>query len=130
MNGISDEGSFEEIRDTIFSLWIDAADMCDCMKETTQKSLKTIKHILKDIHRARQVDGRFNPKKTFDAAGKKIKSIYIHHFMDADTFDLTRVRRCCTIYPKPDGRHYPLCAYNNLYRNPQPQPKTEDPDVA
>ena len=113
----SDEDSFEQIRSAIFSMWIDAPDQCDCMKETLQKSLYTIKHIIKDIDRVNEKTGKFNPKKTFDVASKKIKSIYIHHFMDADTFDLTRVRRCCTIYPKPDGKFYPMCAYNNLYRN-------------
>jgi len=113
----SDEASFEEIRETIFSIWMDAPGMCDCMKETAEKSLRTIKGLIREIHRANA--GGFDPKKTFDVAARKIKSIYIHHFMDADTFDLTRVRRCCTVYAKPHGKIYPLCAYNNLYRKNQ-----------
>ena len=35
---------------------------------------------------------------------RRVKSIFIHAFQDAETFDLARVRRCCNGYPQPDGR--------------------------
>lgn len=113
----SDEESFDEIKDTIFALWTESDNLGDEMKETSEKALKSIRQIIKDIRKAQCECGTFNSGKTFDIASRKIKSIFIHHFMDADTFDLTRVRRCCSVYPKPDGRFYPMCTYNNIYRD-------------
>lgn len=112
----TDEESFNDIRDTIFDIWAEADGVsgCRCSADESTMALKSVKSIIKDIQRNNS--GGFNPKKTFNTASRKIKSIYIHHFMDVDTFDLTRVRRCCTVYPKPDGRFYPLCSYNTLYR--------------
>ncbi len=115
----ADEESFEGIKDIIFSIWTDAEDLSPELRESTAKALKSIRGIIKDIQRANEGCGCHSAKRTFDTASRKIKSIYIHHFMDADTFDLTRVRRCCTIYPKPDGKFYPMCTYNNLYRKKQ-----------
>lgn len=37
-------------------------------------------------------------------------------FMDAETFDLSRVRRCCTVYAKENGQFYPMCVFNVLRR--------------
>ncbi len=45
-----------------------------------------------------------------------VKSIYVHAFMDEHTFDVDRVRKCCTHYALPDGRLMPGCAYNMLHR--------------
>ena len=45
------------------------------------------------------------------------KSIFIHAFQDAETFDLARARRCCNAYPQPDGSLMPACVYNVLRRN-------------
>jgi hypothetical protein len=43
-----------------------------------------------------------------------VKSIFIHHFMDRATFDLSRVVKCCNHYPQVDGRLLPACVRNNL----------------
>lgn len=107
----TDEDSFTEIKDLVFDLWTSQEEVCDCMKEIHSKALKSIKSIIKDIQ-----SETYDSRRTFNKASRKIKSLYIHHFMDIDTFDLTRARRCCTIYPKADGRFYPICTYNNLYR--------------
>lgn len=107
----SDEDSFNEIRDMIFDFWADSGQVCDCMRELTDKALRSIKEMIKEVQA-----GGYEPKKAFSTAGRRFKSIYIHHFMDNDTFDLTRVRKCCTVYPKPDGKFYPVCVYNNLIR--------------
>ncbi len=107
----TDEHSFNQIKDLIFDLWAEDGEICDCMKDIHTKALSSIKGIIKDV----QKEG-FSSKNAFKKAGRKIKSVYIHHFMDADTFDLSRARRCCTIYPKTDGKFYPICTYNNLYR--------------
>jgi 7,8-dihydro-6-hydroxymethylpterin dimethyltransferase len=45
-----------------------------------------------------------------------VKSIFIHAFQDADTFDLARVRRCCNAYAQPDGKLIPACVHNVLGR--------------
>ncbi len=113
----SDEDSFRAIKDIIFSIWADGDEKEGITRETTEKALRSIKKIIKEVDRANCNCGSFLSKKAFDAGSRKIKSIYIHHFMDVDTFDLTRARRCCTVYPKPDGKFYPMCTFNNLYRN-------------
>ncbi len=99
----TDEESFHEIKDLIFSIWSGSDNLCSCTQNDIESALKSIKGIIKDIQ-VNNYSEDTNPKKRFNAASRKIKSIYIHHFMDVDTFDLTRARRCCTIYPKPDGR--------------------------
>ncbi len=112
----TDEESFYEIQDLIFDLWSDSGnpEMCPCMADYSRQALQSVKSIIKEVQRNN--DDISGSKKSFNTGSRKIKSVYIHHFMDADTFDITRVRRCCTVYPKPDGKFYPLCSYNNMYR--------------
>jgi hypothetical protein len=43
---------------------------------------------------------------------RRLKSIFIHAFQDAETFNLARVRRCCNAYPQADGRLIPVCVHN------------------
>ena len=40
--------------------------------------------------------------------------VQVHAFMDAHTFDVERLTKCCIHELTPDGRAVPLCAYNNL----------------
>ena len=47
---------------------------------------------------------------------RRVKSVFIHAFQDAETFDLARVRRCCQAYPQPDGSLVPACVRNVLRR--------------
>ena len=51
----------------------------------------------------------------FTVGERRVKSIFIHAFQDADTFDLARVRRCCNAYPQPDGRLLPACVRNVVH---------------
>ena len=74
-------------------------------------ALRAIRGILRQIS-----GGPFNARKAFDAAERRIKSIFIHAFQDAATFDLARVRRCCNAYPQPDGRLVPACVCNVMGR--------------
>jgi uncharacterized radical SAM superfamily Fe-S cluster-containing enzyme len=46
-----------------------------------------------------------------------VKTIFIHAFMDVHTFEVDRIKKCCTHYALPDGRLMPGCAYNLLYRD-------------
>lgn len=61
--------------------------------------------------------GCFDPRRAFALAERRVKSIFIHAFQDADTFDLARVRRCCNAYPQPDGTLVPACIHNVLRRD-------------
>lgn len=107
----SDEDNFNEIRDMIFDFWVDSDQICECMRELTEKAMGSIREMIREVQKA-----GYDPRRAFSTAGRRFKSIYIHHFMDNDTFELTRVRKCCTVYPKPDGKIYPMCVYNNLVR--------------
>ena len=40
--------------------------------------------------------------------------VQVHGFMDAHTFDLKRLMKCCIHELLPDGRAVPFCAYNTL----------------
>ena len=37
------------------------------------------------------------------------------------TFEIDRIKKCCTHYALPDGRLMPGCAYNLLYRDKDPR---------
>jgi uncharacterized radical SAM superfamily Fe-S cluster-containing enzyme len=73
--------------------------------------MKTVRGLLREAS-----CGCFDARKVFAAAERRVKSIFIHAFQDADTFDLARVRRCCNAYPQPDGRLMPSCVMNVLRR--------------
>jgi uncharacterized radical SAM superfamily Fe-S cluster-containing enzyme len=59
-------------------------------------------------------DGGYSPKQAWSAGERAIKSIFVHQFMDRDTFDLSRARKCCQVYPQADGRLLPACVRNCL----------------
>jgi uncharacterized radical SAM superfamily Fe-S cluster-containing enzyme len=46
-----------------------------------------------------------------------MKGVFIHHFMDRDTFDLGRLMKCCNHYPGDDGSLVPLCGRNLIEKN-------------
>ena len=71
------------------------------------QTLQTLRNILDELN-----CGCFDARKAFSTAERRIKSIFIHAFQDADTFDLARVRRCCNAYVQPDGRLLPACVCN------------------
>ena len=50
-----------------------------------------------------------------------VKTIFIHAFMDEHTFEVDRIKKCCTHYALPDGRLMPGCAYNMFYRQKDPR---------
>jgi uncharacterized radical SAM superfamily Fe-S cluster-containing enzyme len=72
--------------------------------------LATLRGILKSM--SNPCCGVFDPKAAFRVAERKVKSIFIHAFQDASTFDLARVRRCCQAYPQADGKLIPACVRN------------------
>lgn len=76
--------------------------------------LKTLREILKELSEV-SPSGCFDARKAFSATERRVKSIFIHAFQDAGTFDLDRVRRCCQAYPQEDGRLLPACVRNVLH---------------
>ncbi len=55
---------------------------------------------------------------------KQAKSIFMHHYMDRDDFDLERLRKCCHHYPQIDGRIMPACGFNMFHRGAAVGPDT------
>ena len=45
---------------------------------------------------------------------KRIFAISVKDFMDAYTFDVKKVMKCCVEIITPDGRLIPFCSYNNV----------------
>lgn len=52
--------------------------------------------------------------------------VQVHGFMDAHTFDLQRLMKCCIHQLLPDGRAVPFCAYNVLGYREQVRRAQED----
>ena len=75
--------------------------------------LRTVKRVLLDLNK---LGGDPTHREVLRLGTRHIKSIFIHHFMDRDTFDLSRARKCCNVYPLADGRMIPCCVYNCLRR--------------
>jgi len=103
-----DEQEIDQIKDIIYDLWGDPT--------ADESIMKTLRSILDEFATppppASERCPCFDPRRTFGIAQRRIKSIFIHAFQDAETFDLARVRRCCNAYPLADGRLMPACVYN------------------
>lgn len=104
----TDAESVERIRDAMYELWSGPA----ATRPDSAKALQAIRKLLD----AAQCKGRFCASAATTVAQKSLKSIFIHHFMDRHSFDLSRCRKCCQVYPQPDGRLVPACVYNCLQR--------------
>jgi len=106
-----DEAAHERIKSLIYELWSGGA----VANPESQAVLKAVRELLRDISK---ISSRvFDARKLFSIGERKIKSVFIHAFQDADTFDLARVRRCCNGYPQKDGRIIPACIHNVLTRH-------------
>ncbi|MDR1890090.1 MAG: radical SAM protein [Zoogloeaceae bacterium] len=99
--GLDKEGH-EAIRGRIYECWSAADSIAD-----NRQVLARIKSILKEL------EGRnFSAKAAFDVGSTVLRSVFIHGFMDARTFDLGRLMKCCNHYLQPDGRLTPMCSTN------------------
>jgi hypothetical protein len=112
-----DEQEFERLREMVYDLWSGPVGSAP----DGQAVMSTLSGIMREISCR---TGCFDPRGAFGLAERRIKSIFIHAFQDADTFDLARVRRCCNAYPQPDGKLIPACVHNVLGRRTQ---ETGDP---
>jgi len=98
--------SLIRIKDALYDIW-----SSDGVIPDRESVLKSIKGILLELN---TLDCCSPHTELLDIGTRNIKSIFIHHFMDRATFDLTRVVKCCNHYPQADGRLLPACVRNNL----------------
>lgn len=101
----TDAESFERVTDAVYELWSGPA----ALSPDSQKALDAIRRLL-----ASATTGGYSPRKALTVAERAVKSIFIHQFMDPETFDLSRARKCCQVYPQLDGRLMPVCVRNCL----------------
>ena len=90
------------IKDRIYSFWSAADSVAD-----NRAVLARIKAVLRELE-----SRNFSAKAAFDVGSTVLRSVFIHGFMDASTFDLGRIMKCCNHYLQPDGRLLPMCAHN------------------
>jgi uncharacterized radical SAM superfamily Fe-S cluster-containing enzyme len=98
-----DEDGYALIKERIYDFWSAADSSGD-----NEKVLQRIRTILRELSAT-----PFSPKRAFELGSASMKGVFIHHFMDNETFDLGRLMKCCNHYPQADGRLVPICAYNN-----------------
>ena len=130
----TDAESYARITDAVYDLWAGSAESpaeprigqnigsvgagtsssrpgaaCACNPFVTERALKAIRSLL-----AATASGGYSPRKAMRIGERSVKSIFVHGFMDPETFDLARARKCCQVYPQPDGRLIPACVRNCL----------------
>jgi uncharacterized radical SAM superfamily Fe-S cluster-containing enzyme len=106
----SDAEGFERVKAAVYDLWSGPA----AITPDSQKALSAIRRLLGAV--TGRGGGGYQPRRAMAETEGFIKSVFIHAFMDPDTFDLARVRKCCNIYPQADGRMLPACVHNCLNR--------------
>ena len=109
----TDVETLQRIKDALYMVW--------CSKGQFPRRddvLKAVKQLLLDLN---NLDRNASLRELLSVGTGNVKSIFIHHFMDRYTFDLSRVVKCCNHYPQPDGRLLPACI-----RNVTPRLGTED----
>jgi 7,8-dihydro-6-hydroxymethylpterin dimethyltransferase len=104
----TDSENFELITDAVYDLWSGPA----ALSPDSEKALQAVRRLIAST----TADGGYSPRRALSVAERSVKSIFIHQFMDPDTFDLSRARKCCQVYPQLDGRMIPVCVHNCLRR--------------
>ncbi len=102
-----DEDGYAVIKDRIYDFWSAADSSGD-----NERILRRIRGILRELSAT-----PFSPGRAFELGSASMKGIFVHHFMDRDTFDLGRLMKCCNCYPQPDGRLVPICAQNIFFQD-------------
>jgi uncharacterized radical SAM superfamily Fe-S cluster-containing enzyme len=101
------------IKATIDQLWSSAGQIPD-----SDRILKTLKKALRLMYPEDRV---LELEERLHLGEGLVKTIFIHAFMDEHTFEVDRIKKCCTHYAMPDGRLMPGCAYNMFYRHKDPR---------
>lgn len=108
-----DEGFESTLKATIDQLWTSNAAIPD-----SAKILGTLKKALRQMYPENRV---LELEERLHLGEGLVKTIFIHAFMDEHTFEVDRIKKCCTHYAMPDGRLMPGCAYNMFYRHKDPR---------
>lgn len=108
-----DEGFESTLKETIDQLWTSNAAIPD-----SAKILGTLKKALRLMYPEDRV---LELEERLHLGEGLVKTIFIHAFMDEHTFEVDRIKKCCTHYAMPDGRLMPGCAYNMFYRHKDPR---------
>ena len=93
----------------INQLWSAAGNLPD-----SERILRTLKRVLRLMYPEDRV---LSLEQRLHMGEGLVKTIFIHAFMDEHTFEVDRIKKCCTHYALPDGRLMPGCAYNMFYRH-------------
>lgn len=101
-----DEGAHERLKGLIYELWSGPA----ASVPESRQVLRTVQQLLRQLNE--RCGCAFDPRAAFKAGERAVKSVFVHAFMDVDTFDLARARRCCNGYPQEDGTVLPACVRN------------------
>ena len=124
----------EVFRETIDRLWANP----DAVPESAAV-LKALKRMLRSLYPPDQAALPIDQRRRM--AERFTKAIYIHSHMDEESFDVSRVMKCCVGVPDAEGGNIPTCSYNVLYREKDPrfasnrmlqrmnQSRVEDKDV-
>jgi 7,8-dihydro-6-hydroxymethylpterin dimethyltransferase len=111
---IRPDADFENaIKTTIDELWSSSGQSPD-----NERVLRTLRRAIRCMYpedRALELEERLHIGEGL------VKTIFIHAFMDEHTFEIDRIKKCCTHYAMPDGRLMPGCAYNMFYRHKDPR---------
>jgi uncharacterized radical SAM superfamily Fe-S cluster-containing enzyme len=105
-----DPASLEKLRDTLYAIWSGSGQIPE-----REAVLRTLKRMLVELNRLGQ---GASLREVLELGVQNVKSIFIHHFMDRATFDLSRAVKCCNHYPQVDGRLLPACVRNNVPSGP------------
>ncbi|HZU96712.1 MAG TPA: radical SAM protein [Planctomycetota bacterium] len=96
------------LRTTIDDLWANPEKLPE-----SEAVLRTLKRLLRDMFPPGQQP---DPERAQKISERAVKAIYIHSHMDEESFDVSRIMKCCVGVPSPDGTNIPTCSYNVLYR--------------
>lgn len=95
------------LSDVIERLW--AGDIACEAPETALRALRAL------------CEEALSPERSFEErlrlSEQRTKAIYLHAHMDAETFEVDRIKKCPVGIREPDGTNVPSCAYNVLYRD-------------
>jgi hypothetical protein len=103
-----DGQALDRLRGLIYNVW-SGCDAYGC----GDRLLGALRTVFDEFNKLTRVDARALAA----LAERSVKVIFIHAFMDAETFDMVRAAKCCVHYAQPDGRLIPACVNNVLRRN-------------
>jgi 7,8-dihydro-6-hydroxymethylpterin dimethyltransferase len=110
---VPDEKLEDSLRAAIDNLWTSADQVPD-----SKRILHALKRALRLMYPEEKV---LELEQRLRIGEGMVKTIFMHAFMDVHTFEVDRIKKCCTHYAMPDGKLMPGCAYNLFYRGKDPR---------